>query len=114
MKYILLLSLTFSYLFCAPAYSKTREFKQADGSSFVAKAHGDEYLNWIETDNGEILKYNHKSRNFEYAEIKNNQLKASGARYHKENSKRVRTLRDIKKLDKDSIYKLWKEKRENK
>ncbi|MEA2091605.1 MAG: hypothetical protein U9O83_04460 [Campylobacterota bacterium] len=114
MKYILLFSLTFSYLFCAPAYFKTREFKQADGSSFIAKARGDEHLNWIETDDGEILKYNSQTKNFEYAQIKNNQLKASGVRYYKKNSKPARSLRDVKKLDKDSVYKLWKKRRESK
>ena len=112
MKYLLIFSLTFTYLFSAPAFYGVREFKQADGSSFKAKAKGDQHLNWIETEDGEILKYNPESKNFEYANIKDNQLKASGARYNKDNSKRARSQGHVNRLNRDSVNKLWKKKRE--
>jgi len=110
---ILLLSLAVSsYLFSAPAFQKMREFKNADGELFKAKAQGNQYLNWIETEDGEILKYNTQTQNFEYAKIENKSLKASGARYEKSNSKRLRSLAHIPKLKNREIYELWQIRRE--
>lgn len=111
MKLLLILMLTFSYAFSVPALSVPREFKQSDGSTFKAKAVGNQHLNWIETEDGEILKYNNKSKNFEYATIKNSSLKASGTAFEKDNSLRARSMGRIDKIDKEELHKLWSKKR---
>ena len=112
MKFLLLLTLTFSSIFSAPALNALRTFKQADGTKFKAKAFGNQHLNWLETEDGEILKYNRKNRNFEYATIKKNSLKASGTRFEQNSSKRARSIGRIDKIDKEELYKLWHKKRE--
>ncbi|MEA2099068.1 MAG: hypothetical protein U9P72_02960 [Campylobacterota bacterium] len=111
MRFLLLFLLTFSYLYSAPAFSILRDFKQADGTAFKAQAQGNQHLNWIETQDGEILKYNNKSKNFEYANIKNSTLRASGVRFEKNNSKRLRSINRINKIDKKELYQLWAKKR---
>lgn len=107
MKILLIISILSAILFSAPALNVTREFKQADGTTFTARAQGNQHLNWIETPDGEVLRYNHASKNFEYAIIKDEKLKPSGTRYDKSNSKRARSLGKINKIDKSKLYKLW-------
>ena len=97
-----------TYLLSAPAFSKLREFHHIDGTTFMAKAHGNQHLNWIQTQDGEILKYNEQTKDFEYAKIEHNSLKASGIRYVKSNSKRARSLGHINKLFMQDLQKLWK------
>jgi len=106
MKYIVLFLLITSHLLSAPAFSKMREFKNADGTTFLAKAKGNHHLNWIQTKDGEILKYNKETKNYEYAKIKGTTLKASGVRYEKSNSKRARSLGHINKVFVSDIYRL--------
>jgi len=110
MKFILITSLIFLNLFGAPAYNKLREFKQSDGTVFKARASGNHHLNWLETPDGEILKYNQKSGDFEYAKIRDKRLKASGARYEKNNSKRARSISHVNKISKKELYRLWSQK----
>ena len=111
MKFILITSLIFIHLFGAPAYNELREFKHSDGTVFKARASGNHHLNWLETEEGEVLKHNPKSGNFEYAEIKKERLKASGARYEKNNSKRARSISHVNKISKKELYRLWAKKR---
>ena len=112
MKFLLLFILLISYLFSAPAYDGLREFKQADGSTFMAKGQGNQHLNWIETEGGEILKRNQKSKNFDYAEIKESKLKASGEKFEKQSQKRSKSLQKTKRLSKESVNNLWSIKKE--
>lgn len=107
MKFLLILTLFITYTLAAPAFNKLREFKQSDGTTFEARAFGNQHLNWIETKEGEILKYNEDSKNFEYAKIKDERLKASGARYEQNNSKRARSLKQVNKISKNELRKLW-------
>ena len=109
MKTLLLLFLASALLFGAPAYDALREFTNADGTTFMAKAKGNQHLNWIQTQEEEILKYNQESKNFEYAKIENNALVASGVKYQKGDSKRARALHQINKIDKKELSQLWKE-----
>ena len=106
MRFITLFLFVTAMLYSAPAFSKMREFKNADGTTFLAQAKGNHHLNWIQTSEGEILKYNKETQNFEYAKIQNNNLKASGVRYNKNNSKRARSLGHINKLFISDIYRL--------
>ena len=110
MKYIILVLLSISILNAAPAFNKLREFKNSDGTSFMAKAKGNQHLNWIQTEDGEVLRYNQKSGNFEYAEIIDESLKPSGMKYEKNNSKRSRAKAHINKIKNEDIHKLWVEK----
>ncbi len=112
MRFLLLFFLLYSQVFSAMAYNKLREFAQSDGSTFEAKAFGNQHLNWIETTDGAILKYNQETKNFEYAIIENNQLKSSGVKYEKKNSMRAKSLGNINKLNKDELFKLWGHKQE--
>ena len=110
MKFLIITLILATQIFAAPAFNKTRDFKQADGTTFKARALGNQHLNWIETEDGEVLKYNSKNKNFEYATIKNNRLRASGTRYEKNDSKRARATGQVNKLNKDELYKLWSKK----
>jgi len=111
MRYLLIVVLLSTYLFSAPAFNKTREFKQADGTTFLAKAKGDSYLNWIETMDGEVLKYNSKSKNFEHAKINSGRLEASGEKYENKSATRKSSSRVVNRVNIDDVYKLWHVKR---
>lgn len=112
MKIVLLVLLLISQLFSAPAYSKMREFKNTDGTTFMARAQGNQHLNWIKTSDGEILKYNQETKNYEYAKIEDKALKASGTKYEKNNSIRARSIGRVNKISTDELGKLWQEKQE--
>ena len=75
---LLLLSLT---IYAAPAYSHLKKFTNADGTTFYATAKGNHKLNWIQTEDGKILKYNKNSKNFEFAKIEGERLIPSGKKY---------------------------------
>lgn len=109
MKIFLLFLLIFSQLLSAPAFTKLREFKNADGETFMAKAQGNQHLNWIQTQDGEILKYNLQTKNYEYAKIKNKRLKASGIKYKQNKFTRAGSFREISKVDSQDLSQLWQE-----
>lgn len=60
-----------------------RTFTQSDGSTFKGHAKGDEYLHFIQNEEGDILIYNSKTKNYDYATIKNDRLVPSGIPYKK-------------------------------
>ena len=113
MKYIVIISILLSSLHAAPAYNAKRVFKQADGEEFTARARGNHHLNWIEDENGEILKYNPETNNYEYAVVKDTQLKASGYRYKKQNMKKSisKNKRDVEKIDRKTLNELMEKRR---
>lgn len=108
MKFFLMMLFGYLLVYSAPARTTLQEFKNHDGSIFFARAKGTHLLNWIETLDGEILKYNAKTQDFEYAKIENNRLIPSGMKYQKENSKRARSLVHINKIFFQDLKKLWK------
>lgn len=83
MKSILIVLNLATLLHAAVAMPFERTFTQSDGSTFKAHAKGDEYLHYIETKNGDILLYNEKTKNYEYATIKGTKLVPSGLPYKK-------------------------------
>ncbi|MGB5966146.1 MAG: hypothetical protein WBG65_11555, partial [Sulfurimonadaceae bacterium] len=83
MKYLIVLSFITSILLAAPAFHGKRTFTQPDGTVVEYRAQGDEHLNWMESENGDILLYSKKNKRLEYAEIKDNTLKASGVAFSK-------------------------------
>ncbi len=113
MKYLILLSLTFATLFCAPAYNAKKVCKQANGEEFICRANGNHHLNWIEDEDGEILKYNTKTKNFEYAVIKGIDLKASGVKYQKQNTKKSvsKAKREVQKVERKQLQELMRKRK---
>ena len=107
MKILLLTLFSLSLLHAAPAFHKMRTFTNSDGETFKAKAIGNQHLHWFKTDDGEILKYNEQSKDFEYAVIEEETLKPSGVKYEKNNSKRARSLGHVNKVLENQILELW-------
>jgi hypothetical protein len=72
MKKIVLIGLTTLYIslgFAVSAIPDDINFEQQDGSIFEGNLKGDEWFSWIEDKNGNIIKYNDDSKNYEYAII---------------------------------------------
>ena len=116
MKYLILITFLLSNLQSAPAFSKSRVLKQENGVTFIGQSRGDEYLHWIESEDGEILKYNPESKNYELAEIKDGYLKPSGKKYvsglKQSNGLRKSSGLNNSNLKSQELYKLWDKKRE--
>jgi hypothetical protein len=55
-----------------------KTFKQKDGSSFLGKSSGEACFKYIELENGYTVLYNKKSKQYEYAHIRNGELRPSG------------------------------------
>lgn len=81
MRTTLLILMTSICLNAAPAFERERIFIQPDGKTFTGKFKGDEYLNWIETDQGDILLYHPKRQRYEFAETNTTDLFCSGRAY---------------------------------
>ncbi len=111
-KTFLLLFVLQTLIFAAPAFPGKRQFTQADGTTFTAQGHGDEYLNWIEAEDGSILRYNTHTKNYEYADIKDGALGASGIVYSKtKRENRPEKTQIIPSIKKEVLLKLWQERR---
>ncbi len=92
----------------APAFSRERTFVQPDGSTFIGKVRGDEYLHWIETKDGDIVLYNKKTKRYESAQITADDLRPDGTMYRPG----VKKARQLYRNDRhQAIYELWKKKR---
>ncbi len=112
MKKIIFLTISLTTIaFCAPALKGNLEFKQSDGSVFHGQLKGDEWFNWVEESRGYPVKFNNKSKNFEYGKLKEVQgeldLVPSGQKVSK-----LDTLSDKPKIDKKILQDIWKRKRE--
>lgn len=110
MSSILLFLLSSSFLVAAPAFQGEQTFYQNDGTYFSAYVQGDEYLNWIETDNEDILLFNKKNNQYEHAVIINNKLNPSGKKYIMHSSKK-NSFNNENNVTKDQLRKLWRIKR---
>jgi len=82
MKFLLLFTLLTQLLLAAPAFNGKRTFIQPDGETIEYRLQGDEYLYWLETDNGSLMLYNKKSKQLESMIIENGTLKPSGKAIH--------------------------------
>ena len=114
MKYILILSFISSLLLAAPAFQGKRTFTQPDGTVVEYRAQGDEYLNWMVSENGDILLYSKKNKRLEHAEIKNNSLKTSGVPFTKADASNARSTSAItwSKPSKEELSALHKKRRD--
>lgn len=111
LRCLLLILFATLHLAAAPAFQEERNFKQDDGSSFSARLQGDEYLNWIETSNGEILLFNKDSKQYEYATIKEEKLLPSGQKFTP-GSKEKKSAPFGNGVQKKELIELWKKKRQ--
>ncbi len=106
MRYILLLFISALVLWSAPAFDQKRQFRQPDGTTFNGRVCGDEFLNWVETDQGDILLYATPRQRFEHAVIDAQELRPSGVAYGDSISRG-----QVPPVDKAELKKLWKQKR---
>ena len=115
-RYILFFCLSFSLLNAAPAFSKTRQFRQSSGESFSAKVMGDEHLNYILTNDNEVVVFNKESNNYDYAIIakKNNQryLAPSGFKVMKASSNSKSRSNPFKRITPKELQELYNERRQ--
>ncbi len=106
MKLLITFALLSQLIFAAPAFQGQRTFTQPDGSIITYRMQGDEYLHWLESENGEILLYSEKNRRLESATLKDNSLKASGIAYNKKSH-------PAQNISKEELLKLHDERRKN-
>jgi hypothetical protein len=103
------------------ANPQVKYFKQSDGTVFKGKMKGDEAFHYIQTNDGNIVKYNKKSKNYEYMILKNNDLVFSNIKaksFSKQKAKSQKATKQlftsnlkIQKIKSDDLFKIWKEKR---
>ena len=117
MKLLITLTLLSQLLIAAPAFQGKRTFTQPDGTVVNYQNRGDEYLHYAESDDGEILLYNTKTKQMEHVEIQDDALKPNGEAYTKSPSKKakarttkqprvdkksLRVLHDLRKTERHS------------
>lgn len=114
MRYLILFTLTLQLIYAAPAFQGKRTFTQPDGSEVSYRLQGDEHLNWVESENGDILLFNKKENRLEYAEIREGTLKPSGVPYSKAGSASMQAASNImpSKITKEELSALHKERRD--
>jgi hypothetical protein len=108
MKLLLLLLLGFSILLSAPAFHEKKTFDLSNNETFSGYVKGDEHLNWIESEEGEILLFSKQNNRYEYALIKKGELVPSGI----EKEKSMQHKRAFNDLFKEEVLNLWKTKRD--
>ena len=113
MKYLVILSFISSLLLAAPAFHGKRIFTQPDGTVVTYQLQGDEHLNWIASQKGDILLFSKKNRRLEFAEIKNNELKPSGVPFTQADTTNSRAASAVtwKKPTKEELRTLHPERR---
>lgn len=109
MHFVLAILFTGTLLAAAPAFPTERQFLQPDGTTFRATVRGDEFLNWVETGEGTILRYSKQRDRFEYAVIRNNDLEPSGQAYMPPTA--ANASAHTHNIDKQALHRLWKLKR---
>ena len=99
-------------LFGAPSLKREHTFTQPDGTTFQGQMKGDEYLHWIETEQGDLLIYNRGKKQFEEATVGSDALIGSGRAYHPD-SRNVQTRAPRETMQKqEALKKLWLKKKE--
>jgi len=117
MKKLLLITMICTLGFAVPAYKGEIDFKQKDGSTFKGELKGDEYFSWVEDKQGNIIKYNTKTKNYEYAKLKETNssvdLISTGVKVDMLSGKlpSFGSAEDLK-IDKEILHNLLKQKRE--
>jgi len=99
-------------LLAVPAAPFLITFAQPDGSTFQAHLKGDEYFNWIETENKMVLVKSKTSGYFEFALIKRDEknrliLFPSGVPVIERGHSALRTDHNIPKITREQLGKIW-------
>ena len=99
-------------LLAVPAAPFLITFAQPDGSTFQAHLKGDEYFNWIETENKMILVKSKTSGYFELAVIKRDEknrliLFPSGVPVIKRGNSVPKTDHNIPQITREQLGKIW-------
>ena len=114
-----LISLTFAMLtgfalnlMAVPAVPFLITFAQPDGSTFQAHLKGDEYFNWIETENKQVLVQSKASGYFEFALLKRDDknrlvLAPSGTRYVEGAKSALRSESNPPNISREQLGKIW-------
>ncbi len=112
MKLLLLFTLIAQVLLAAPAFQGKRLFTQPDGTEVTYRLQGDEHLNWMESEGGDILLYSKKNKRLEFAEIKDNALQPSGVAFSKSDAAKAPSGTQRPQLSKDDLAALHAKKRD--
>ncbi len=99
-------------LLAVPAAPFLITFAQPDGSTFEAHLKGDEYFNWIETENKMVLVKSKTSGYFEFAVIKRDEknrliLFPSGVPVIERGHSAHRTDHNIPQITREQLGKIW-------
>ena len=120
MRKLGLLAVMIVSLFAAPALQKEFDFKQDDGTTFKGKLKGDEWFNWVETNEGYVAKYNKQSKNYEYMILKKadgipmlefSNVKVTGEGPQGASQGQQQLPAHIRKIPSKELGEIWKEER---
>ncbi len=113
MKKILLTTLLITASYAVPAFKGKVTFTQADGGSFKGTMQGDEWFHWVQDNHGNAIKYNKKSKNYEYGKVEEVQgtlnLIPSGTKVATGLNSMTE---DISIIDPKILSEIWKQKKE--
>jgi len=96
--------------YAVPAFKGSIKFQQNDGSTFSGKLQGDEWFNWVEDTEGNIIKYNKKSKNYEYGVVKDLNGTLDLVPSNVKVGDKVEGS-GLEKIDKEILKKIWKQKK---
>lgn len=71
MKTLITLAIFTGTLFASMAFNGNISFKNGDNSTFTGKLMGNPFFHYVKTTSGDVLVFNKKSGNYEYANIDN-------------------------------------------
>ncbi len=112
MRHFVLLSFLVSLLLAAPAFHGKRTFTQPDGTEVTYRLQGDEHLNWMESENGDILLFSKKNKRLEFAEIRNGTLQPSGVPFSGADAAAARSASQQPRVTREEIAELHKKRRD--
>ena len=113
---LIIYSFFLNHINAVPAYPGNIIFKQTDGSKFIGKLKGDEWFNWIESENGHIILRDRNTYEFQYAKIeiingtkrlKPSKIKFTIERNQEKNNRKSSSSQKIPNIDKSSLYEMW-------
>ena len=117
---LIIYSFFINQIYAVPAYPGNIIFKQTDGSTFIGKLKGDEWFNWIESENGHIVLRDRNTYEFQYAQINiingSKRLEPSGIKFTSERrQEKTNELSSASQripiIQKSSLYEMWDEAR---
>jgi len=107
LKIFISMLLLITALFGVQANPALQGFTQTDGTEFKGHLKGDEHLNWIETQDGMVLLFNKTTKNYSYAKIENNNLKASTQTYHSPSHTKSSSNKIVPNITQEELQNLW-------